>query len=324
MPEVNPKIWFVTTDEGRYGPCNREDVGRLLAAGRITGDDICWQQGQLEGVVVRSLLGLAFEAPPSATQIAKPVSSSLEPPVPGSRPAAAPVLRTEPRPAMRSTKPSAVSLDQGLERKLAALENFEEPVLTNRKGKGDPRIKIIRGIFLAIVLLGGAFVMYLMVRAPLLQEKNNKRHRPPVVQTTIPPASQPVPSASERRQELEAILEDARSQASRGDFAEARELCNDVIDACAYDTDLSDVTEAARGIIQWVELSENPEARFELRGASVGTNTIVKVYDRRDNVELSAKVGDSLAEFHLDSYDPATKQAQISLGRNKFFVGRNP
>jgi hypothetical protein len=120
--------------------------------------------------------------------------------------------------------------------------------------------------------------------------------------------------------EVQQLCEKGAEAIARDDLGAARRYYRQAQDAARGRSEL--MAQADQGL-QWLDLTENPAARFAITGAMTAGKTRVKIYDTRDAANYDVQTGEAFAGYTLDAYDAKTRSARISARGRRFTISRH-
>ena len=147
--------------------------------------------------------------------------------------------------------------------------------------------------------------------------------RPRRLEPPVPPpkAEELTEDQKKLRTDVEALSKKALEAIEKDDLTTARETCAEALEKCGDDQAVKDQAAFINGMVAWLDLTEDPSARFVVGAAmGAGDETMLRIFDVRDGGDFTVKPGQEFAGFRLDSYSSATKKATISAEERKYTI----
>ncbi len=298
MPERTERVWFVEANGQRWGPYTSTELWQWLTEGRLTSETPCWRQGQNAPIPLSRVIAQEGQA------------SAL--PGAGSFP-------TSPSPGLAQADMAqvfgAASPDESY---------WQEPLPPEGASLGK-KIQNIALIVVALCVLSGTayFGYKSLAPAPKVLAPALVPQTAPPIPVAAPQQPDPYQQKINERVAISGLLDDGRKALANGSLAEARRAYESVQKQCAGKQEYLQQAEEAAHALDWIQLSQHPEKRFVVYGATIGANTVVKIYDTRDGQEFKMHLGESFGEFRLDAYDADKNTAQI-FGNGRAYTIAHP
>ena len=189
-----------------------------------------------------------------------------------------------------------------------------------RKRRGTRSVVgLVVKVSIVLALIGGGIYAYKSGRATetatILKDslKSSPLEEAPLEATESEASSKLIANVKDLEEEASGAMES-------GDFAKARECCEQIAENGGASPELAEEVDLANRRLSWIELTENPEIRFGITGVTIGVNTVLMIRDKRDGINHRVKEGDAFAEYKLESYDAENKSAQISAEGRVFTI----
>jgi len=282
-------IWFVASpgQTKPKGPYTWGDIQAWVANGTLRPQDLCWREGMKDWAPL-------FEVDGAGDEIATFTPESTQPFEPG-MPATEIVLPWQETPAVTRVGRTVVGL-------VAVLVAVTALVVVFRfVGSG-----------------GGGFL-------------DSFRDSPPSPQPTGRPAS-PAPTvrdlrngrretlAQTLRAEMEGLGQEASDALAEGNLSRARRAFEQVVKKGEGKPQFASQVREAQQRLRWIDLTQHPERRYVILGATVGARTLVRVRDTRDGVDYRPRVGAAFGACKLLSYDADDGFAEIQSNGRTFTI----
>jgi hypothetical protein len=291
MAAKGERVWFVQVNDQSWGPYTSTELWQWLTEGRLTADAPCWQEGQDTPMTLSQAIAL----PPAQSVFAEGLVFPSSP-SPG-------VSRADMATPLASPSPDMAHWDEAYAPAVVDLN------------------RVLRMAAL-LVLAVAAYFGYksLMPAARPLPPSPPARV---VIQQPLPVRVDPYQEKINERTEISTLMENGRQAVQQGSLAEARRCYEAVMAKCGDRPEFVQQVEDAGRALLGVDLTQHPDKRFVLHGATVGASTVVKIYDTRDAREYKVRPEESFGEFRLDSYDGKAKSAEIS-GNGRSYTITHP
>lgn len=282
-------IWFVATpgETKPKGPYTWETIQAWVAKGKLRPQDLCWREGMADWAPL-------FEVNGTGDAISTFTPESVQPFQPD-MPATEIVLPWQETPAVTGVGRTVVGL-------VAVLVAVTALVVVFRfVGSGS-----------------GGFLESFKGSPPSPQPAGRPASPAPMVRDLRSARRETL--AQTLRAEMERAGQEALDALAEGNLSRARRAFEQIVKNGDGKPQFASQVREAQQRLRWIDLTQHPERRYVIRGATVGSRTLVRVRDIRDGVDYRLRVGAVFGGCKLLSYDADHGFAEIQSSGRTFTI----
>jgi len=282
-------IWFVASpgQTKPKGPYTWAAIQASVANGTLRPQDLCWKQGMADWAPL-------FEVDGAGDEIATFTPESTQPLEPG-MPTTEIVLPWQETPA--GTRFGRVVV--GLVAVLVA-------------------VTALVVVFRFVDSGGGGFLDSFRGSPPSPQPA--RRAASPAATLRERPNGRRETLAQTLRAEMERASQEAVDALAEGNLSRARRAFEHVVEKGEGKPQFASQVRQAQQRLRWIDLTQHPERRYVILGATMGSRTLVRVRDTRDGVDYRPRVGATFGACKLLSYDADDGFAEIESNGRIFTI----